>query len=371
MNELNRRQWLRTAGLAGALATLGGFRNVEIPGESRPAALVNGAARMNFNENPYGPSKRVRQAMIDHFDEVCRYPFSFQRELLSRIAAKHGVPEDHVIITAGSTEGLRISGLIHGMDEREVITAELTFFALSDYAGKVGGIIHKVPLDNALQHDLNAMSAKINSNTSLVFICNPNNPTGALLPKDQLWDFAKSHAKQATMFIDEAYFDYITEPGYPSAVELVKEGHNVIVSRTFSKVYGLAGIRVGYLIAQPELIDKMEGLSMCGPNVLSIFAALEAMSDQEFYEFSLQKNAHNKNRIYTTLNQIGLPYQESHGNFVFFKTGKPIGEVQRAFEARGVLVGRPFPPMLDWCRVSTGTDEQTLKFAGALREVLG
>ena len=118
MNELNRRQWLRTAGLAGALATLGGFRNVEIPGESRPAALVNGAARMNFNENPYGHSKKVRQAMIDHFDEVCRYPFSFQRELLSRIAAKHGVPEDHVIITAGSTEGLRISGLIHGMDER-------------------------------------------------------------------------------------------------------------------------------------------------------------------------------------------------------------------------------------------------------------
>lgn len=370
MNHLNRRQWLRTAGLAGALTTLGGFRNLPIPGESRPGQPAEDWIRLSFNENPYGPSERVREAMIAHFDQVCRYPFSFQGELVNRLADKHGVSRDHILVTAGSTEGLRVSGLIHGKDQQEVISPELTFFSLVDYAAEVGATIHKVPLDKNLQHDLNEMEKRINSKTSLVFICNPNNPTGSLLPHGQLRDFAVSNASRATIFIDEAYYDYITEPGYPSAVELVKEGHNVIVSRTFSKVYGLAGIRVGYLIAQPEMIRRMNELIMSGPNVLAIFSALESLKDEEFYRFSVSKNAHNKNRMYTALTEMGLHYQESHGNFVFFKTGKPIQEVIKAFETKRVQVGRPFPPLLEWCRVSTGTDEQTLAFTAALKEVL-
>lgn len=370
MNHLDRRQWLRTAGLAGALGAFGGFRNLPIPGESRTDMPAEDWVRLSFNENPYGPSERIRETMIANFDKVCRYPFSFQAELVNRLAEKHGVSPGHIIVTAGSTEGLRVSGLIHGKDKQEVIAPELTFFSLVDYAAEVGATVHKVPLDPNLQHDLNGMEKKINSKTSLVFICNPNNPTGSLLPSGQLQDFAKSNASRATIFIDEAYYDYITEPGYPSAVELVKEGHNVIVSRTFSKVYGLAGIRVGYLIAQPDMIRKMNELIMAGPNVLCIFAALESLKDEEFYRFSLNKNAHNKNRICAALNEMGLLYQESHGNFVFFKTGKPITQVMKAFETKRIQVGRPFPPLLDWCRVSTGTDEQTLAFTTALKEVL-
>ena len=244
MRNVDRRQWLKTVGLSGSFALLGGLDALalEYPGRPFPA---DQPIRLSSNENPYGPSKRVREVMTKTFDEACRYPFNALRGLVSMIAEKEGVSKDHVVVTGGSTEGLKATGLIYGLGGGEIIAADPTFQAMLRYAETFKARIHRVPLDESMTHDLEAMGKKVNDKTRLIFICNPNNPTGTLLNASRLKDFCTTYDKQAVIFSDEAYYDFITEADYPSMVELVKEGRNIIVSKTFSKVYGLAGLRIG------------------------------------------------------------------------------------------------------------------------------
>jgi histidinol-phosphate aminotransferase len=373
MKKLNRRQWLRLSGL-GTAAVLGGISADAAPATSLPNAPANLAdklIRLSSNENPYGPSPRVRDAMINAFDNVCRYPFMFSGELTNMLAEKHGVRPEQILLTAGSTEGLKVTGLTYGLHGREIIAANPVFKALTSYAEQFGAYIHRVPLTKDLQHDLPAMAQRITHNTSLVFLCNPNNPTGTLLGAQQLRDFCKTVEERAVVFSDEAYYDYIEEPNYPSMIELVKQGENVIVSRTFSKVYGLAGIRIGYLIAREDIIARLNENVVARPNVLAVFAAIEALKDDAFYKESLQKNRAAKAIIYETLDELNLTYQPSHGNFVFFKTGRDIDGFNQAMRQHGLWVGRPFPPLRDWCRVSTGRLEDMAVLAKGLRKEFG
>jgi histidinol-phosphate aminotransferase len=374
MKKLDRRQWLRTAGMGSALTLL-----------SNPAALagdlplkdpygasgqkVDGLVRLSSNENPYGPSPSVRKALTEAFDLACRYPYSYEQQLKEALGKKHGVPTDHILLAAGSTEGLKVSGMVYG-GAGEVIAAEPTYLSLLNYAEDVGGYIHMVPVDEQMGHDLEEMEKRITAKTGLVFVCNPNNPTGTLLPAEKMRDFCTSIARKTMVFADEAYFDYITEPDYPSMVELVRKGANVIVSRTFSKVFGLAGIRIGYLIARPDIIRRLQELRMGGPSVLSIFAAVEALKDEDFYDYSLEQNRLGKEVIYGALKELELEYIPSHSNFVFFHSGREIRKFNADMRREGVIVGRPFPPFTDWCRISTGTVEETKQFAKALRKVM-
>jgi histidinol-phosphate aminotransferase len=213
------------------------------------------------------------------------------------------------------------------------------------------------------------MASKINSNTKLVFVCNPNNPTGTLIPENDLRSFCKQAAEKTTVFVDEAYFDFITTPDYPSMVELVKQGMNVIVSRTFSKVYGLAGLRMGYLIAQPDMAAKLIDNRVAFVGTVGMVAAKEALADKEFYAFSLLKNKEAKEHIYATLDSLGLVYMPSHTNFVFFKPKKELNGFNKELEKQGVLAGRPFPPLLDWSRISTGTMSEMQHFRTAMQHV--
>ncbi len=249
------------------------------------------------------------------------------------------------------------------------MAADPVFDVLLTYAENVGAYIHRVPLDANMGHDLAAMEQRITQATSLVFICNPNNPTGSLLPARELEDFCRTVSDRTMVFVDEAYFDYISEPAYPSMIQLVQKGENVIVSRTFSKVYGLAGIRVGYLLARPDIARRLQPYVMAAPNILAVTAALEAMQDQDFYAFSLKKTKEGKEQIYQTLREKSLPYVPSHGNFVFFKTGLPIAEVQQRYRDEGIGVGRPFPPHTDWCRISTGRLEDVNLFCEATKRI--
>lgn len=373
MKKLNRRQWLRLSGI-GATAIMGGLPTLAasdtIPTFSSSKALNDSPIRLTSNENPYGPSAAVRKAMINAFDEVCRYPYRYMGELTDMLAKQHGVRPSQILLTAGSTEGLKISGLTYGGNGREIIAADPVFKALLTYAEQFGTYIHKVPLDKDLQHDLAAMEQRITQSTSMIFVCNPNNPTGSLLPAQQLREFCATVAERAVVFSDEAYYDYIEATNYPSMIELVKEGANVIVSRTFSKVYGLAGIRIGYLVAREDIIERLNKNVVARPNVLAIFAAIEAMKDKAFYDLSLEKNREAKAIICKTLDSLKLTYIPSHGNFVFFKTGQDIEAFQQKMRTRGILVGRAFPPLLDWCRVSTGRVEDMPLLAQKLKEVL-
>lgn len=370
MKNVDRRQWLKTVGLSSGFALLGGLDAMAISNPARPLYLDN-IAKLNANENPFGPSKRVREVLRRGFDDACRYPFRSLRSLVEMIAEKEGVTKDHVVVTGGSTEGLKATGLVYGLGGGEIIAADPTFQAMLRYAETFQAYIHRVPLNDDMVHDLDAMSRRVNNKTRLIFICNPNNPTGTLLNAPDLIDFCTSHDQQAIIFSDEAYYDFITEPDYPSMVELVKKGRNVIVSKTFSKVFGLAGLRVGYLIARPDIATRLKAAVMANTNILAIEAAKEALLDNDFYKFSITKNSEAKARIYKTLDNLGLPYIKSHTNFVFFKSGRPIQGLISDMQQHNVIIGRPFPPLYNWARISTGTLQEVDQFSAALTKVMG
>ncbi|MDG1572828.1 histidinol-phosphate transaminase [Robiginitalea sp. M366] len=372
MNSTDRRQWLKTMALGGGLTLFGGasaLAEMSKPVLTRPP--LAGPVKLNANENPYGPSQRVRQAVIDRMDAGCRYPFAYSESLVKSIAAKEEVPEACVVITGGSTEGLKATGLVYGLSGGEVIAADPTFQALLTYAEHFGAYVHRVPLDDTLSHDLDAMHRRVTSKTRLIFICNPNNPSGTLLPADRLRDFIAATEKKAVIFSDEAYYDFITEPDYPSMVEFVKAGHNVIVSKTFSKVYGLAGFRIGYLIARPDIAARLRDSLMANTNTPALIAAEAALQDDAFYKFSLQQNEKAKAMIYKNLDTLGLPYVRSHTNFVFFRSGMDIRSLIGKMATENVQIGRPFPPLTNWARISTGTLEEVEAFNTALRKVMG
>jgi len=374
MTDLSRRSWLKGAGLMSSLAVIGGIAPLDQLSAKeikkfRPRPLT-GNIKLSSNENPYGPSEKVRQAMISNFDQACRYPFSYSGELIEKIAAKEGVSKDHIVLAGGSTEGLKVVGLTYGMNGGEIIAAQPTFLALMTYAAQWGGSVNWVPVDKNMMHDLDEMEKRISSKTKLIFLCNPNNPTSTLLPADRVLDFCNTVSHKVTIFSDEAYYDFIEVRNYPSMVSLVKEGKNIIVSKTFSKVYGLAGLRIGYMVAKPEIAASLRKNIMAFTNVLAIEAAKNALDDQEFYDFSLNKTLEAKKIILEGLDDLNLEYAPSNTNFIFFKSGRNIENLQQQMLAKGIMVGRPFPPFDDWCRISTGTLEEVIQFNDALKKVL-
>lgn len=368
--ELNRREWLRTTALAGGFTLFNGFTAIkpltlEEKLKFNPRKLDD-PIRLSSNENPYGPSERVRNAVKNAFDEGCRYPYEYADGLAEMLAIKHGVDPESIIITGGSTEGLKIAGITFTADGGEIIAAKPTFLAMMQYAEMWGANINWVPVDENYGYDLQEIEKRISSKTKMVFLCNPNNPTSTLLPADELTDFCTSVSKKTIVFSDEAYYEYIDDPNYPSMIDLVKKGENVVVSKTFSKVYGMAGMRIGYLIAKPELAQIIRRNVVAMSNVYAIEGAKEALKDEEFFNFSIQKNKEAKDLIYKTLDHLELAYAKSSTNFIFFKSGRDINELGSQMLAKGVKIGRAFPPFLDHCRISTGTIEEVQLFSKSL-----
>lgn len=368
--EINRRQWLKSATLVGGFTLFNGFGGIQsLTAEEiknfNPRILTD-PIRLTSNENPYGPSERVRTAITNAFNKGCRYPYTYADELAKLLAIKHGVDSESIIITGGSTEGLKIAGITFAANGGEIISAKPTFLAMMEYAQMWGANINWVPVDENLGYDLQEIEKRISANTKMVFLCNPNNPTSTLLPANTLQDFCASISKKTIVFSDEAYYDYIEDPNYPTMIDLVKRGENVVVSKTFSKVYGMAGLRIGYLIAKPELAQKIRRNVVAMSNAYAIEGAKEALIDDAFYKFSIEKNAEARQIIYKTLDHLELKYIKSNTNFVFFKSGRPIDELGRQMLDKGVAIGRAFPPFYDWCRISTGTLEEMRQFSNAL-----
>lgn len=371
---MNRREWIKRGGAASALTLLGSqvlasTLTAEEKRKFNPRPLGE-PIQLNFNENPFGPSAKVREAMTKAFDIGCRYPSTYSKELHEMIAKKEGVTTDHIVVVGGSTEGLKVTGLTYANNGGEIIAAKPTFLAMMNYAKQWGATINWVPLDESLTHNVDEMGKRISAKTKLIFLCNPNNPTSTLLSKEKLVDFCSSASKKTIVFSDEAYYDFIEEKNYPSMVSLVKQGENVIVSRTFSKVYGLAGLRIGYLIAKPEIAAQIRANVVAYTNVLAIKAATAALQDDEFYSFSLNNVKEGKQKMYTTMDELGLEYIKSNTNFIFFKTGRDIKTFNKQMLEQGVKVGRPFPPFNEWCRISMGTLDEVELFNQALKKVM-
>jgi len=372
--EMTRRQWLTQSGIVlggTALASYGGMSQAfALPLQSTSHSPI----RMMYNENPYGPSEAARRAMIKAFDEANLYTFSrgdAYDKLRALIAQQVDLTPDHIVVSAGSTEVLRAAGLITALKEGEVVSPHPTFKALTRYAESMGVKIHRVPLDEDFHFDLSAIRKKIAKKVKLIYLCNPNNPTGTITPYNKLRPFCEEMAKEALVFVDEAYYEYVTDPQYRSMAELVREGHNVIVSRTASKIHGLAGLRVGFGIADPELIRYLRERLTGTNNIIGLRAAIASYQDEDFQKSCRRKNKEAKEFLYRILRKTGHRYLPSHTNFVFFHTGLPIEEFQDAMKKHGILVGRPFPPYLDWCRLSMTKPEGMERFAAAFQKVMG
>ncbi|HEY6927082.1 MAG TPA: histidinol-phosphate transaminase [Steroidobacteraceae bacterium] len=344
------------------------------PGLASPAAPAATSTQapivLSWNENPYGPSPAARAAITEALASACRYPDDDIEALIAALAQKEGLPTDHIVTGTGSGELLCALGFIHGHDGGEIIAAEPTYLELADYASHAGARMRFVPVDKQLRHDLTAMRAAVSERTRAVYVCNPNNPTGTALPAAAIRAFVESLPGNVTTIVDEAYMDFAEGPGLGSVVELVGKGKRVVILRTFSKIHGMAGVRVGYGIARPDLASELAATRMSSANMFAMRAARASLTDQAFLTDTRRRILASRVRITTELGRLGRPYAEPQGNFVFFDTGMPLSRFAQSMRARNILVGRHFPPFDTWCRITIGTEPQVAAFLDALRAVI-
>ena len=370
--SLNRRQWLKATGAALAGLTLApriALRAEPAP-NATPVPVPPGPVQLCWNENPFGPSPRAIEAMQREVPRVHRYPFNLTPELVKRLAAKEGVSTDHIVAGVGSGEILETYGVYLGRQRGEVITASPGYMQMTDAMQRMGSRVVSVPLNDRLEYDLEAMAAKITPETKAVYICNPNNPSGTIVEPARLRAFAIAAAKKVPVFIDEAYLQCSDHFAANTMVGLVREGHNVTVARTFSKLYGLAGQRMGYGIMPPEMAKGLREFMTGSVNLLGVVGALASLEDPTYVEVTRRKIKAGRDALIAVLQEHGRKYAEPQGNFVFFHTGIPITEFSQRMRAENVIVARPFAPLTEWCRISIGSPEEMAVCHAALRKVL-
>jgi histidinol-phosphate aminotransferase len=229
----------------------------------------------------------------------------------------------------------------------------------------------RVPMTKEIGIDLKTTGQMVNSKTNMVYLCNPNNPTGVIMNPKELEVFCKETSKKSIVFVDEAYHEYVMDKQYRSMVSLVNEGYDVLISRTASKVHGLAGLRVGYAISTPKIIKRLNSYMNGSLNVVGLRGAIASYKDKRFQKFSIEKNNEGRTIVTDYLDKKGIEYLDSQTNFIFINTGIDIKKFQPAMEKHKVLVGRPFPPYTDWCRLSIAKPEEMESFNKGFNKELG
>jgi histidinol-phosphate aminotransferase len=329
--------------------------------------------RLCSNENRIGLSSRVRRAIAEAFDSSNVYPDDSCLALTAALAAHHGVAESCVLHGHGSTEVLRMAANLHALRGRgPLLQAGLTFEALSAYAHPFATEVHSVPLDPATwSHDLSGMrreAARFAGQPVLAYVCNPNNPTGSLTPVDEVEEWIVSSSPNVLFVIDEAYCDFVEDPSFRSLVPLAVDHPNVLVLRTFSKAHALAGLRVGYGVGHPSLIEEMLPLRAGrGPNHLGNAAALASLEDPDFLAESLATMARSKAIVLGVLGDLGLGHIPSHANFVMHEVNGPVEAYIERMWDQGFIVGRAFPELPTHNRVTLGLPEEMKRWAETLR----
>lgn len=327
--------------------------------------------RMSSNENPYGPSPKAIEAMQAAFKYGNLYG-GIQDEVIAVQAAIEKVPAECITMSCGSGEILSAAGLFASSEPGSIVAAYPTYASLLSTAKSMGAEIINVPVTEDMHVDLSAMYAAIRPDTRMVYLCNPNNPLPTIIEKKALEDFVRTVSKDRIVFIDEAYYEYVDNPDFSSMMHLVSEGlNNIIVARTASKIHGIAGLRVGFGFAHPELIGKLNMLMTGGVNILAQHAALVSYQDREFQDYSRAKNKEGLALVEGMYKELGLRFVKSNANFTFFETGKPVDEFRAAMKAKNILVGRPFQPFTTWARVSIAKPEQMAYFVQTYKELYG
>lgn len=356
-------------GLA-ARAALGASTDVQRTAAVHPQnSYSSNPIRLVYNENPFGPPESAKKAIRDQIDLGWQYGYSGVMDLRQRIAELEGLDPRHVIITEGSGELLKIAGLVFGAGSH-VVAPVPSFPMLVDYAVKNGARPDFVPLNNTMDIDLSAISDNVTDKTGVVYLCNPNNPTGKILDGQALRTFLLAVSERAPVLVDEAYIDLVDDPVQTSVVDVVRSGANIIVSRTFSKVYGMAGLRIGYGLGRPDVIRRLEQRRVSIPNRLGVYAALGCLNDTAFLESSRSALRAEARNLHSFFDRLNVPYIPTQANFVMFDTGGPVGKFLSYMRSRGMLVApvSELEEYASWARVSVGLPDHMARFADSAEE---
>ena len=363
----SRRSFFRNLGIG---ATVGAV--TRMPLSNAWTAFADATANklgnpilLNKNENAYGPSEKVRKVINAGLNQANRYPDLEYDGLVERIAAFHRIQPEQVILGCGSTEILRVATSSFLGPGTLLVKASPTYEAIEVYGRATGASVASVPLDREFAHDLGAMQ-ELSSSTpgSLVYICNPNNPTASITPRKDLETFIAKLPRNSYVLIDEAYHHYAGHAAYQSFVDYPVDDERLIVSRTFSQAYGLAGLRVGYGVAHPAAIKKMRTfLTMYSINEIAVTAAVAALEDDEGLQMAVRRNHNDRQEFLNEAISRTLRPVDSHANFVFMNVRQPADEIIRQFQENNILIGRSFPPPFGtYVRISLGSSSEMQAF---------
>lgn len=342
--------------------------------EVRRELGIDKIIKLASNENPLGPSPRAVEAVRQAALSMHAYPDAGAFELKVAIGLRYGIAPDQILLGNGSDELIHMIGQLYlGSPEDEMIVGDPSFVRYDAAAKLAPSKLIKVPLDADYRHDLPAMAKATTANTKLIFIANPNNPTGTIVRRPELEAFLKDLPAETTTVLDEAYFEFAREAeDYPDSIELLAENFNVIGLRTFSKTFGLAGIRLGYGFASHAVVDAFDrAREPFNVNSLAQVAAIAALQDDEHIRATVENNRRGLQKLGDALTAVGAKVCESYANFVFADLGRPAQPVFQAFLRKGIIIrsGEIFGTP-NCVRVSVGTEEETDTFLSELPAIM-
>ena len=383
-NRLSRR------GFVGGVATAMGYLTFKSPmdllasepGAARrarellPLSMVHEEydqlAHLAFNENPYGPTDTVLKAMTQAFKYANRYNFP-DGNIVEAIAEHHGVKPANVVLGAGSGELLDVMGSAFAANGKKVVGVEPSYGFVYSHVVSVKGDAITLPLTPDFRQDIPALINAVKTHyrdVGFVYICNPNNPTGRIVTKQEIQQLLDGIPEDIPVLIDEAYFHFVEDPNYGTAVPYVLEGRPIVVTRTFSKIAALAGMRLGYGIAPPELIKKMQPFISDSINAVVKWGGVAALRDTAAQAQVKKVTLELRKKTTSELESLGYPVIPSETNFFMVHLKRPVRPVIAEFAKQGVMVGRPFPPMNDYLRVSIGTSDEMLRFMTTFKDIM-
>ena len=347
---MNRRSALRgmlmgAAGLALSPITLS---QIDIP---------VGQVRLVFNENPYGPSPKALEAVATILPKTAYCPGAIEQDLPALFMERHRLDADQVFLASGSNEGLQAAMMAFGK-QGKVISPSLTYSDHLAYAERLGIAVTRIPLREDMGIDLEAMARAVDDTVGLVYLCNPNNPTGMAIDGDELRSFCRELSPRVPILIDEAYNELTDKPDYTSMVDLVREGANVLITRTFSKIFGMAGLRVGYGMGHPDMVKVVKDHVMAWPNGVGLYAAYHSYLDDAFIDFSRQKILQGRAMVNATFRRHGIEPLPSQTNFVYADIGRNASEFKNEMAANNVIIRGAYDGYENHSRVSMGRIEE-------------
>ena len=373
MSKINRRKWIQKNVLAASLLALGCRTNFDAVEQPLLTTIDNNTPLpLHWNENPYGPSPKAIQAVNNVMTKANRYPDDMVAELTEILAIKYAVKTENVLLTNGSTEILGLVGHQVGAEKGEILMPFPSFPTMAMFGMGSGATVKKVPLDNNNCIDLDQTLAAITDKTKVVFICNPNNPTSTEVDNAALKAFCRAVPKEVLVFVDEAYIEYAKLGAASSMIPLVPELSNLMVCRTFSKAYGLAGLRLGYAISNKTNIDALNsryvgvGFATGWP---ALVAAKATLADTDFLTNGIQQNQAGKAIVYQAFEKWGVPFSESSTNFIYAESKRFVPDVQTKLKAENILITK-WSDMTNHIRISISEPKHMRQFVEVVEQFL-